>query len=516
MAFIFNILLLAAFSTRVVGGPVPRNHQRSQFTGYFNTTSTVSSVSGQKTVQADTAIVVEPIQETVFTSIAPAITFVNPDGQPLVTQDPQTVFSTSFITPTPKPTSDKSSSPLSTSATTPDPRQAPTGNSPLPTTSVASSALSSTVKAVENSTASGTSRQVPKFTYSPAEKETSTAASPTDVASEAPVPTSGGMPGFQHPGSAGPSLQPSNSTSSSAIVASSAVSSVVPSGSPVVSSSRSRIVVTSYTTVYVSAPLPDAATTARTTPGSGSATPTQTQQPSSSSQLSSEVNKQPTCSEGQEAAPSVTSSPAQALPSASLQVPPVVIVTSFTTVMASVEPSSVPQVPATSAVPEPVVPSSLAVSSASEKTSSPAEVTPSANPTSSPSLSSSESSTLAKPTSSSVVPPGPPAQPSSSTTPPASTSAQPTLSSTPSPSQVPASTSNAAPSPSATTSASSTSSSPPPPPTPSSSTISSSTSTSEGPLIITPIPPSQVFTVTETATKTEKETVRETVTVTAS
>ncbi|EUC51334.1 hypothetical protein COCMIDRAFT_58884, partial [Bipolaris oryzae ATCC 44560] len=154
MVIFSKILLLAACSTCVVGGPVPRNHQRRQFTGYFNTSSIISSTSEKVVAQLDTALVVEPIQPTVFTSIAPGITFVNPDGEPLATQDPETVLSTSFITPTQKPTTEKSYSVIPTSTTTPGLKQAPVESSPTPTlSSDALSALSSSVKAAENSTA---------------------------------------------------------------------------------------------------------------------------------------------------------------------------------------------------------------------------------------------------------------------------------------------------------------------------------------------------------------------------
>ncbi|KAH7551498.1 hypothetical protein J3E72DRAFT_401620 [Bipolaris maydis] len=508
MAVFSKLLLLAACSTCVVGGPVPRNHQRRQFTGYFNTSSIISSTSEKAVAQLDTALVVEPIQPTVFTSIAPGITFVNPDGEPLATQDPETVLSTSFITPTQKPTTERSSSVIPTSTTTPGLKQAPSESSPAPTlSSDALSALSSSVKVVENSTASVTSREYPKFTYSPIEQTSSASlASVTPPTSKAPVPTSGGMPGFQHPGSTAPSQPPSNSSSSPTTVASSVAASSVSSGPPVVSSSRSaddladvtsRIMVTSYTTVYVSAPSPDAAITASEEPVSGSAAPTPAM---------------PSCSEGQEAVPPVASSAALAVPSESLQIPPVVIVTSFTTVMATLAPSEAPQVPATSAVPEPVVPSSSAVSSASEATSASAEPTPPAAP-SSPSSPSLESSTSAQPASSSAPPAEPTVEPSPSTTPTPEPSQQPSPSPSPSSPEAPASTPDAT----STTTPSASSSSPPPPPapepTPSSSSSSSTTATSEGPLIITPIPPSQIFTVT--ATTTEKETVRETVTVTA-
>lgn len=40
-----------------------------------------------QSVGADTALVVEPIQQTVFTHVIPAITFLNPEGKPLATED---------------------------------------------------------------------------------------------------------------------------------------------------------------------------------------------------------------------------------------------------------------------------------------------------------------------------------------------------------------------------------------------------------------------------------------------
>ncbi|KAH6864792.1 hypothetical protein BKA58DRAFT_423307 [Alternaria rosae] len=216
MAIFSTILLLAACSTSINAGPVPKNHRRQLFPSYANTTSTIASTSGQQVAEAETAIIVEPIRQTIFSSIAPAITFVLPDGKPLVTQDPQTVFSTSYITPSPLPTPEETSSAVATSSVTPSPKPTPTESSDVSV----SSALSSSVAAVENKTASETSRKAPMFTYSPIEETSTSLATPNASATSAVLAsTTAGLPGFTHPGAA-PSGPPSANTTTSAIVTS--------------------------------------------------------------------------------------------------------------------------------------------------------------------------------------------------------------------------------------------------------------------------------------------------------
>ncbi|EDU41299.1 hypothetical protein TUN205_01831 [Pyrenophora tritici-repentis] len=340
MAFFFVVLLLAACSNITTAGPVPKLHQRQLFASFSNTSSTVAPATD---VQADTAIVIEPIKPTVFTSIAPAVTFVNPGGKPLATLDPRTFLSTSFITPSPAPTTQKSTSALLTS--TPEPKPVESYVTPS-SSAVVSAAPSSTVAVADNSTTNQSSKKVPVFTYSPAEDETSKApASPTvSLTSATPAPTSGGLSGFQHPGSASRSPQAANTTtsvitastpspviqapssasfdSSPIIISTSSTSPVValPSASQTVDIA-SRVVVTQYTTVY--------------------ATPSASEAQESPSLASSTLDM---------ASVSASSSSSEMSPSASLQIPPVIIVTSFTTVM----PSPTPEVPAASAAPAPV------------------------------------------------------------------------------------------------------------------------------------------------------------------
>ncbi|CAG5184882.1 uncharacterized protein ALTATR162_LOCUS11129 [Alternaria atra] len=316
MAIFSIILLLAAYSTSIIAGPVPQAHRRQLFTSYTNTTSTIFSTSEQKTAEAETAIIVEPIQQTVVTSIAPAITFVNPDGKPLVTQDPQTIFSTSFITPSPLPTTEESSSAVATPSVTPSPVPTPIESISVPISSViGSSAFSSSVDAVDNKTASETSQQVPMFTYSPIEEETSTSlATPTAPATSAiPASTTGGLPGFTHPAAAPSNLPSANTTTGSTIAsASSMIESVIQasSSSPMVNSTSlalpvptssgsptaalpsetasdaidvtSRIIVTQYTTIYATSQPPQ-------TPAQESAMPTEAQESAPLASPTSEV-----------------------------------------------------------------------------------------------------------------------------------------------------------------------------------------------------------------------------------
>ncbi|CAA9956841.1 PAT1 domain containing protein [Pyrenophora teres f. maculata] len=326
MAFSFILLLLAACFNIITAGPVPRLHQRQLFTSYANSSSTIPSSTD---VQADTAIVIEPIKPTIFTSIAPAVTFVNPGGQPLATQDPRTVLFTSFIMPAPAPTMQKSTSALPTPSPKPRPVESHVTSS---SSAVVSAAPSSTVAVADNSTTTQSSKKVPVFTYSPTEDESSTApASPTvSLTSATPAPTSGGLSGFQHPGSASRSPQAANTTTSattartpspviqgpsSASFDSSSTMNSASSTSPVAtlpSASQtidvtSRVVVTQYTTVYA---IPSASE-AQEAPSLASPTSDMAGVPDSSS-------------------------PAQISPSASLQIPPVVIVTSFTTLCSPV------------------------------------------------------------------------------------------------------------------------------------------------------------------------------------
>ncbi|RYN37094.1 hypothetical protein AA0119_g682 [Alternaria tenuissima] len=539
MAIFSTILLLAAYSTSIIAGPVPKHQRRQLFTSYANTTSAAFSTSTQQIAEAETAIIVEPIQQTILTSIAPAITFVLPDGKPLVTQDPQTVFSTSYITPSALPSTEESSSAVATTSVTQSLEPTPTESVSVPISSaIETGILSSSVGAVDNKTASQTSQQIPLFTYSPIEEETSTslATPPASATSAVLASTTGGLSGFTHPAAAPSSLPVANTTASSVITSTpSMIESVVQASSstPLVNSTSlalplpissgsptaavpsetasdavdvtSRIVVTQYTTIYATSQPPQ-------TPAQESAMPSEAQEsvPVASSSLSSEVAGAPT--------PSPSNAPAEVSPSASLQVPPVVIVTSYTTVMPTPtpQPSQAPETPVSSAMPEPVLSSSMAPSSSIASSSSEvAEPTPTA-PALSSSMSEIPAPTPTPPAMASSITPTTSSAPESSaqTTTSSSSvvslpeaSSQPSLSSsTAPPPEVTASTSDAVPIPPAPTDMPS-SASPEPEPVPSSTT-------SEGPLIITPIPPSQVFTVTVTATATEKETVKETTTVT--
>ncbi|CAO2654234.1 Nn.00g109670.m01.CDS01 [Neocucurbitaria sp. VM-36] len=522
MAIISIVMLLAACSTSVIAGPVPQNPRRQLFTSYANTSLTASSTTDviqasssanvvstflrssespialstllskalplsapnpEQTVNADTALVVEPIQQTVFTHIIPAITFLNPKGEPLVTEDPQTILSTSYITPTPAPTTEESSSTTPTPSITPSQASMPTESSTIALSSnINSEALSTSVAAVENGTASTTSQRAPMFTYSPEGEETRTPlASPTLVSasisttSEQSVPSSGGLPGFEHPGSASRSIQvtspAANSTiatiSSVAVPESSANSSSPssplgsPTGNPAPaltsegaeSTTHLFVTTTEYTTVYPSSTPSDVAPSVPQASTLEPAAPTEAQNTLSAQQTSSQVAASPALSaQPQESAAPALSSATAALPTSPLDPPPFVIVTQYTTVT----PTS-----GSSPTESPSTPSSA--------TSSPAY----ANPSSSSSTAEpSSTSPAASPSTSPAAPP-----------PPSSTSetAQPA----PAPTETP--------------------SIPVPEPAPSSTT-------SEGPLIITPIAPSQIFTVT--VTTTEKETIRETATVT--
>jgi len=138
----FTLSLLAAYFTVVIAGPLPHlrhlssvnpevvpivllTKKRSPY--YTNTSSTsiplffeapkstsvATPSSVTQNVEADTAVVIEPVDRTMFTQTQPAITFVDPDGTPMATQPEETVFSTSFIT---KPTSIETPAPKTSPA----------------------------------------------------------------------------------------------------------------------------------------------------------------------------------------------------------------------------------------------------------------------------------------------------------------------------------------------------------------------------------------------------------------
>ncbi|KAF2477985.1 uncharacterized protein BDR25DRAFT_348283 [Lindgomyces ingoldianus] len=505
MAIFHTIWLLAACSTLVIAGPVPQHYRNLHYPRFENTSSRVSSVlqglpaeipstthllftaspsllisaSSSAPVNAETPeIVITPIERSLSTVIIPAVTFKNPDGQPLQTREGQTVVLTYFI-PNP-PTAAPPEAPSTTSSIPPE-----TSTNEAPVTSRAkSSQQSDTASSASTSSRSDsakhtesalsvTSYQGPQFTYQPSgsslgasssqtiaklpsattllsfgpsESSSTTGASRTllegipNTLSFTAVPSGSGAgsPASQSSSSTGavnPPEQLTTAPSASSVISSKigaasstiaessnvAQSSIV-SGSSNLTAKPSLVIVTKteFTTVFPS-------TTAANNPPS---------------------SLQPSNSETNAAAASSTLVPTQSsssagLPTTPLPLPPVVTVTRYTTVPPSPPTSAASQAPASS------------------------KNTPASGPPASSSAVSSEplSSQVAATSSNAPVPP------------PSSTPIAPLLPAT----TVPPPSSSA------------------PPPEPSTS------STSESKLIVTPIPASQIFTITETVT--EKETV---------
>lgn len=437
------------------------------------TESTVPVATGD-IAEADTALVVEPIQRTVITHIIPGITFHNPEGVPVITDEPQTILSTIYITPTPAPKLDETSSASPIPSPTPSPEVASTesNNIPIASTSIPADVTSS-VAAVENGTASETSQQGPMFTYSPKEETTATpVASPTQdrisnsTTAESIAPSSGALPGFNHPGSASRSVRPTGNAPISTIAPSSTLAVVESSGQPVLpapsasdslvddteSTTHIYVTKTEYTTVYPSA-TPSVLNTTTVEP----AAPTEAQNTPPGQPAGSDPYATPIPSAQPLESAALSSNSAAALPTTSLQ-PPVVIITQYTTVTPAPE-AQPTEAPAPSSTIQPAP--SIAPSAPYEDPSTSAVAQPTATPP------GATSPAEPAPSSEAQVPPSPTASP---------------------PAAISSSTTEAV--------------QPPPEPT----------STSEGPLIITPIAPSQIFTVT--VTETEKETVTETATVT--
>src|SRR5690242_915773 len=118
---------------------------------------------------AETAVIIKPVQPTVFTQIAPGVTFLLPDGQTIATQTPEVLLSTSYITsPTSLPTVEIQSSAISedvaASPSTPAESQA--------LNSFPAKGLSSSQAEVESEAQSATSYSPPMFTYSPEDPAT--------------------------------------------------------------------------------------------------------------------------------------------------------------------------------------------------------------------------------------------------------------------------------------------------------------------------------------------------------
>ncbi|OAL01354.1 hypothetical protein IQ06DRAFT_335670 [Phaeosphaeriaceae sp. SRC1lsM3a] len=465
MTLIHMILLLAAYQNVVSAGPLPRADRRQLLQSYANTTQTLPSLSqtgstaypsaspskGQL-VNADTAIVIEPVQRTVVTHVIPAVTFLNPKGEPIATQTAETVLSTSYFTPTPQPAPSPSTP---TTSSTPSSSKPPvssisiSSSKPIQfTSSPALAAPMSSQAAVESGPVNQTSR--PAFTYSPEEGQSavSTISSTSISTIKSPAGNATGLPGFDHPGSAPTGVMPPKAPLSSAATNSTRTSKAgkQPSTALVTtgSTSNSPVVVTKteYTTVFPSPTI--------STPLGGSeliagSTPIQASQPVLSSSKAS---------------------PALLLPT-SLVPPPVVIITQYTTV-APAPTGGAPAASNTPTIPAPV-PSAPSPPPVVPQPSSPVAEPSKPSPSSAtPPASSSRGTQVPAQSSSPAAPPLPP-----------KVSSSPTLVQ----------------------------------PSPAQSTLSSiaSSTTSEGPLIITPIAPSQIFTVTVTAT--EKETVTETATV---
>ena len=448
--------------------------------------SSFLSVESELVVHAETALVVQPIKQSVFTSIIPAVTFQNPDGENIATEDPQTILSATYLTPTP------TSAPQQSSNTPPTASSEPTSKSRgvfLSNTDMLA-APSTSLAAVEHITASETSQRIPSFTYSPQEDSAASPAVSTAIPTgETLIQTSGGLPVFTHPGTNLPAASYSSSilgavpainspviqSTTPTVVPSFAFSLVIES-TPAVGSqsslcpdtplasvskiadgnSRVFITETQYTTAYPSPSL------------IGNAPPSQDEplKPAAPSEARN------TSSVEQSSAVLVLSSPvAPPLSKASLQQTlAVVIVTDYTTVTPglALESTRAPETYSLPSIPQPAFPTASASPTVPGLPSSsplPQPAVPSPAPAYSPNSPASQSIALP-----------PIATPPSIQAPQASSS---TMTGTPSVA--------------------------PPAPTPS--------PTSESPLVVMPIPPSQIFTVTVTTTNTVRETT--TVTVTA-
>ncbi|ORY01354.1 hypothetical protein BCR34DRAFT_592294 [Clohesyomyces aquaticus] len=518
MAFISIIWLLAAYSHTTFAGPVPQQYRNLHYPRFANTSSIVpstlapstanlatllppsstglfltSSFSSNAPVNAETPeVIVTPIERSFSTSIQAAITFLNPDGQPLETIPEQTFVSTTFIpkpptTPPPEATSTSSSTSSETLTLT------------IPVTSRADkSTLADTPSSTKSDPAehlSGikgtTTEQRPRFTYQPGfgngspSSSQATAAFPpgstplsfgpsasssntsssktlldgapnTPSATSTPSGSGVGTPAGQSSSSAtGPnpsersgseSQLPTISSQVGAATSSIALLSTVSDLSSSASQPSFIIVTkTRYTTVFPSS------TTAQSQLAGVSPSSVATNQPQPSASGTTVA-----VSSTSSALLSPKSSTVAGLPTTPLPLPPVVTVTLYTTVPPSPESSMVQsQVPASSAAastPEAPAASSLVSSLV-------------------PSESQLQSTQAA--TTSANIPLGPPS--SATAVPPAITVL---------------------------------------PPAPSSQLSETSpSSTSESKLIVTPIPPSQIFTIT--VTTTEKETVTVTATVKA-
>ncbi|KAF2639913.1 hypothetical protein P280DRAFT_549756, partial [Massarina eburnea CBS 473.64] len=223
MLIFFFVWLLAALSSTVIAGPVPALRPRMPFYPYqpyansssktftplgpalpktstsipsrqvsrpsstlLNTfSSSINTSSADPLAEANTAVIVQPIDKTVLTSTQAAITFFDPKGKPLITQAETTILQTSYLTK-PKTTS---STKLPSSSSTASPSQASTTQksvSSSPTKLIPSSTASATPispsRVIGNTTTAGPSYTSPQFTYSPKENETksaSTIATPT-------------------------------------------------------------------------------------------------------------------------------------------------------------------------------------------------------------------------------------------------------------------------------------------------------------------------------------------------
>ncbi|PSN64557.1 hypothetical protein BS50DRAFT_77284 [Corynespora cassiicola Philippines] len=505
----FAAWLLAACSS-VTAGPVPDQYRRPNQPRFFifsNTSSIVLKASSLPSassstllppmvknspsalpVNADTAVIIEPVQPTVITHTKPGITFLLPDGRPFITDSPQTVLSTSFLTDiTPTPSSSKRPKPEASSM----PVSLPYIQSSIGMGTFAPSSLIPTSQAESEKNMSGSmSYQTPMFTYSPDDRETRTSSPLTSSKQASGASTQlpslpGGFISRVTPTSAStqnasmPITIPTHSsvllstkTMLSITVQTTLLSSLKTNPGTLLPETPSTIVMTltQYTTVFPT-PLVSEAPTAQSSTSPSSMLSSAPQ--SSSAALSSVP------SQGQES----TASP-PGLPSTSLSVPPVVVITMYTTVAPT--PPTAPEVTLSSVVSEApppqasspvssVVPSEPLSSQTRSATTSQAPEMPSF--TYQPPSSVTSEASVQPP----VFPSSKPAEPTLSK--PAITSSKP-IPSAPPPTSVE------------------------PVPEPSASSL-----TSEGPLIITPIPPSQIFTVTETVT--EKETVTVTATVTA-
>ncbi|KAL6702979.1 hypothetical protein ACN47E_010334 [Coniothyrium glycines] len=474
-----KLMLLAAFSASSSAGPVPVNSHRSFLDSYANSslsagpalTSSATSTAHEilpksfhsNVVEADTAVIVEPIQQTVFTSVVPAITFLDPQGNPLATGDPQTFLSTSYITPTPVPSVPRpSSTTLSLRSVS-----SPVPSAAKPRLTRASSGKpsfvpSSSLAIVENGT-------VPQFTYSPEGEEPATISSisvSVSPTSNSTRPTTGSLPGFNHPGSRSrAATAPGSVVNMTSLVSymistvytsapAAAVTSASTRSSSRSSSAASRVLVTEteYTTVYGTPP----STEVISGPSDVPLLPTEAQENLSSSVISSIIITTSVYS-GQSR--SLTSQISSSM--------------AYTTIIAtSVPVESLGQI-STSPVATAPISTSPDVSSAQVAPSTSQLVATHTFSTPLPELtvSSFESTGTSSEPFPSAAPPAPPSSQIASDIPPTPTASQVLSISTSGP-----------------------------------------TPSSEGPLVITPIPPSQIFTVT--VTETEKETVRETTTIT--